>query len=444
MLQRLRALLSRHRHAHFAVADQLLVSGVNFLTGIVLARLLGPAAFGVFVLLQAVMLYVNAFQVSLIFSPMLSNAPQMEEAQRAAYLRGVLALQLALSLLLALVVWGLGTAGGRLFPVAALEPSVVLALAAAILAFQLQDWLRRYYFLRQKAGAAFANDIISYGGQLVLLVWFALTDDLALADVMWIMAGTSAAAFVLGYLISRAPVRPAFHDARAVLREGWRAGRDYFVAWQMQWAGTQGVLLVGAGLLGTQAAGGVRAAQNIIGPINILFQAMENVVPVVAAKRYKEGGLPALSHYLWRNTAWGSALLLPVMAGLAFAAEPLTRLVYGAPYVAYASLVIWQAAAMFLQFYLRQLTFFLRTVQATGVIIQVGATIAITSVLVALCTIGPWQEVGVMLALLAGGIAGLLRAGWAARRIARELSADSRAAARATRRVAIADMGGRR
>jgi O-antigen/teichoic acid export membrane protein len=339
----------------------------------------------------------------------------------------------------------LGSAGGRLFPVAALEPPVVLALAAAILAFQLQDWLRRYYFLRQKAGAAFANDIISYGGQLVLLVWFALTDDLTLAQVLWIMAGTSAVAFLLGYLISRAPVRPAFADARAVLREGWRAGRDYFVAWQMQWAGTQGVLLVGAGLLGAQAAGGVRAAQNIIGPINILFQAMENVVPVVCAWRYKEGGLPALSHYLWRNTAWGSALLLPVMAGLAFAAEPLTRLVYGAPYAAYASLVIWQAAAMFLQFYLRQLTFFLRTVQATGVIIQVGATIAVTSFLVALCTIGPWQEVGVMLALLAGGIAGLLRAGLAARRIARELSADAvRGMSGPGGSVAIADMGGRR
>jgi O-antigen/teichoic acid export membrane protein len=440
MLQRALELWRRYRHAHWALADQLLVSGANFLTGIVLARLLGPAAFGVFVVLQSVMLYVNAFQVSLIFSPMLSNAPQMEEAQRRAYLRGVLALQLTLSLLLAAAVWLLGTAGGHLFPIAALEPEVVLALTAAIFAFQMQDWLRRYYFLRQKAGAAFLNDIISYGGQLVLLVWFALTDDMSLAMVLWIMAATSGAAFVLGYLASRAPVRPAFADARDVLREGWRAGRDYFLAWQMQWAGTQGVLLVGAGLLGAQAAGGVRAAQNIIGPINILFQAMENVVPVAAARHYKAGGLDALSHYLWRNTAWGSALLLPVMVGLAFAAEPLTKFVYGASYVPYASLVIWQAASMFLQFYLRQLTFFLRTVQATGVVIQVGATIAVTSVITAICTIGVWQEMGVMAALLAGGVAGLLWAALAARRITREIR-DGRAN---EMRVAAAQSGGRR
>ena len=420
-MHRLRSWLQRHRHTHWALADQVLVSGANFLTGILLARLLGPAAFGLFVVLQAVMFYVNAFQVSLIFSPMLSTAPQMEEGPRKAYLRGVMAVQLLLSLLLAGMVWLLGSAGHLISSVAVLKPQAVLALSAAVLTFQLQDWLRRYYFVHQNARAACLNDVISYGGQIVLLVGFALLDDLNLTEVLWIMAGTSAAAFVIGYAASGAPVRPAFMEARVVLRDGWRAGRDYLLAWQLQWAGTQGVLLVGAGLLGAQAAGGVRAAQNIIGPINILFQAMDNVVPVAAAKRYKEGGLSALHSYMWRNTAWGSALLLPLMGSLAYFAEPLTRLTYGAPYAAYATLVVWQAAAMFLQFYMRQLTYFLRTLQATAVIIQIGAVIAITSVVVAACTVGQYQETGIMLALLAGVGAGLIRAALAARQVSRRL-----------------------
>jgi O-antigen/teichoic acid export membrane protein len=442
MIQRLRQLLQRQRRTHWAVADQVLVSGSNFLTGIILARLLGPAAFGVFVLLQAVMQYVNAFQVSLIFSPMLSNAPQMEEAQRTRYLRGVLALQLVLSALLAAAVYALGTLGGLVSSAAALRPPTVLALTAAVFTFQLQDWLRRYYFVHQNSRAACLNDVVSYGGQIVLLVVCALfDDDFGLTDVFWVMAITSFLAFVLGYAASRAPVRPAFGDARMVLRDGWRTGRDYFIAWQLQWSGTQGVLLVGAGLLGAQAAGGVRAAQNIIGPINILFQAMENVVPVAAARHYKEGGLDSLTAYLWRNTAWGSALLLPVMLGLSLAAEPLTRLAYGAAYAGYASLVVWQAAAMFLQFYMRQLTYYLRTLQATGVIIQMGAVIALTSVVVAACTVGAYQETGVMLALLAGVCAGLLRAALAARQVTRRLRHENM---RRDRALALADMGGRR
>ncbi|HEX4330035.1 MAG TPA: lipopolysaccharide biosynthesis protein, partial [Burkholderiales bacterium] len=388
MFQRVRQMFQRHRRTHWAVADQLLVSGSNFLTGIMLARLLGPAAFGVFVLLQAVLLYVNAFQTALIFSPMLSAAPQMEDRERARYLRGVLALQLALSAVMAAVVYALGSAGGLVSAAAALQQPTVLAVTGAVFAFQMQDWLRRYYFVHQNSRAAFLNDVVSYGGQIVMLVLFALfDDDLGLTEVFCIIGATSAVAFILGYAASRAPVRPAFGDARTVLRQGWRSGRDYFIGWQLQWAGTQGVLLVGAGLLGAQAAGGVRAAQNIIGPINILFQAMENVVPVAAARHYKEGGLDALSGYLWRNTAWGSALLLPVMLGLSWIAEPLVNLAYGRAYAGYAALVVWQAAAMFLQFYTRQLTYYLRTLQATGAIIQMGAVIAVTSVVVAACTV---------------------------------------------------------
>ncbi|HEY4374000.1 MAG TPA: lipopolysaccharide biosynthesis protein [Burkholderiales bacterium] len=437
MLQRLRGLIQRHRRTHWAVADQLLVSGCNFLTGIMLARLLGPAVFGVFVLLQAVLQYVNAFQTALIFSPMLSTAPAMEEGGRARYLRGVLALQLVLSVVMALAVYGLGLLGGLISSAAALREPTVLALALAVFAFQMQDWLRRYYFVHQNSRAAFLNDVLSYGGQIVLLIGFALfDDDLGLTEVFGIIGATSAVAFVLGYAASRAPVRPAFSDAREVLREGWRSCRDYFLGWQMQWAGTQGVLLVGAGLLGAQAAGGVRAAQNIIGPINILFQAMENVVPVAAARHYKEGGLDALSSYLWRNTAWGSALLLPVMLGLAFIAEPLMSIAYGKAYAPYAALVVWQAAAMFLQFYTRQLTYYLRTLQATGVIVQMGALIAVTSVAVAACTVGPYQETGIMLAILAGVCAGLLRAAFAARQVTRRLRDEGVRA-----RLAMADGG---
>src|SRR3546814_9068091 len=60
-------LLNRHRNANWVLADQSVVSGTNFITGVLLARFLGPEIFGLFVLLQAVILYVNSFQGALIF-----------------------------------------------------------------------------------------------------------------------------------------------------------------------------------------------------------------------------------------------------------------------------------------------------------------------------------------------------------------------------------------
>ena len=43
-------ILSRYSHVNWALADQTMVSGVNFLTGILLARYLGVEEFGRFTL----------------------------------------------------------------------------------------------------------------------------------------------------------------------------------------------------------------------------------------------------------------------------------------------------------------------------------------------------------------------------------------------------------
>lgn len=406
-LQRIPGLIRRYRHANWALTDQTVVSGSNFVTGILLARVLGPEAFGMFVLLQALMIYVNSFQYALIFQPMMSAAPQLPEPERGPYLQGVFALQLALSCVLGVAVAAVALFAHafRLEKLVGLAPAVIVALIAALLAFQMQDWQRRYYFVREYPKGAFLNDVVSYGGQVVLLTLAMLGGNLTVASAFWIIAAMSFTAFLTGFL--RDHVRPVFSHARAVLATGWRTGRDYLMAWQFQWMGSQGVLMIAAGAVGTQAAGGVRAAQNIIGPINILFQAMENVVPVVAARHYGQTGLAGLSRYLWRITGIGTALLLPVLLALTLLATPLTHILYGDLYAHSAALVAWQAASIFAQFYLRQVTFFLRTVNATGVIIRSGIVMSVVAILVALASVEALHETGVMLALLSGTLIGL-------------------------------------
>jgi O-antigen/teichoic acid export membrane protein len=421
-MSRFAAFIKRYRHVNWALADQAVVSGSNFVTGIVLARFLGPEAFGVYVLLLGVMLYANSFQGALIFNSMMSVAPQLEPTERAAYLRGVFALQIALTLTLVIAI---GSAGA-IFHFAsdsaaarALQPTLLVALTFAAASFQLQDWFRRYCFLRQDSRAAFFNDLVCYGGQPLLLGLAGLTNSLNVIAAVAIVGTACAAAFALGY--GRDPVWPAFGKARDVLREGWRAGRDYLAAWQFQWLGTQGVLVYGAGLAGAGAAGGVRAAQNIVGPVNIVFQAMENVLPVTAARRYAEGGVDGLATYLRRVARVGTFALAPFLVLVAIFAAPLTQLVYGERYVAFASLVVWGAASMFLQFYMRVVFYFLRTVLAAGAVLRTSIIMAGTSAALGAFTVPEYHATGVMLALLGGVCAGLIYSATAAYRIAAAL-----------------------
>lgn len=419
-MRRLSRLINRHRNANWALADQSVVSGSNFITGILLARFLGPEAFGFFVVLQSVMLYFNTFQGALIFQPMLSAAPQLTSSGRQQYLQGVFALQLMLTFGLAVIAAVLSLFADALFGFAGLTPPIVIALTAALVGFQLQDWQRRYYFVRENARAAFFNDMFSYGGQTALLLLASFGDYLNVANAFWIIAVTTTAAFIIGIANDR--LLPMFTHARAVLNEGWRAGRDYLAAWQFQLLGTQGVFMIGAGAAGTQAVGGVRATQNIVGPINILFQAMENLIPIKAARRYASSGIPGLKRFLWRLTLLGTALLVPVLLLLSLFATPLIHALYGEKYMAFVSLVYWQALYVFIQFYQRQTFFFLRTIKATGVILRASVLIAILSLVVAALTIHRFHEVGIMMALLSGSSGGLLYALFEARKLTHAMS----------------------
>ncbi len=418
-MRSLRQLITHH-HVNWALADQSVVSGSNFITGILLARFLGPEAFGLFVLLQSVILYVNSFQGALIFQPMMSAAPQLAEVNRRAYLQGVFSLQLILTFSLALITALLAFFADALFGFDGLHPSVVFALIAALLAFQLQDWQRRYNFVQGNPRTVFFIDMASYGGQTVLLIAASFSEFLDVVSAFWIIAATAFTGFSIGFLRDR--LAPQFGHARAVLKEGWRAGRDYLAAWQFQLIGSQGVFMIGAGVVGTQAVGGVRATQNIIGPINILFQVMENLVPIAAARHFAKNGLPGLSRFLWRMTLFGTLCLVPVLLLLSLFAHPLVHALYGEQYMAYVSLVYWQALYIFIQFYQRQTFFFLRTVNATGVVLLSGIITGVCSLAVAMLTVHQWQETGLMLALLSGAGISLIYSMAAARDIARDMA----------------------
>lgn len=419
-MHRLGALLTRHHQANWALADQSVVSGSNFIIGILLARFLGPEAFGLFVVLQAVILYVNSFQGALIFQPMMSAVPQMPAEKRQPYLRGVFALQLMLTLSLALLTGIIAWGADAWFGFDGLSQSIVLSLVAALLSFQLLDWQRRHYFVEENARGTFLIDTIAYGGQTVLITAACLTDQLTVSSAFWIIAVTAFSGFAVGLLDQR--LHPLYQQASAVLSDGWRAGRDYLIAWQFQLLGAQGVLMIGAGAVGTHAVGGIRATQNIVGPINILFQAMENLLPIAAATRYSQRGLAGLCRFLWRVTLLGSLALLPLLLLLGIFAKPLIQTLYGDDYLSYVALVYWQVAYVVIQFYQRQVFYFLRTVKATGVVLRSGFIMASLSLLIAAISVHRWQESGLMLALVASTGVALLYTCAAAWKIARQIA----------------------
>lgn len=392
--------LNRAGSARWVLADQITVSALNFATGILLARFLGIEAYGKFVLSYSALLYANTLQQALIIAPMLSIAPQLNGSEKEKYLRGMLSSQIVLGVLLGVAVFIFGNAINFTHSWNFLSESFSLSLS--IVFFQLQDWLRRYYFISRKAASAFVNDFLSYGGQVLVLIILFKTKTLSINSVFWAIAITSAFAFITGIVVER--LYPLRQQILQTFQKSWRTGLNLLLAGQVNWLGSQGILVLSGLILGPQALGGLRAAQNITGPFNILFQGMENFVPIKASQKYAQNQLMGLSHFLFKVSLIGGIILVIPCAVISIFSKSLTVLAYGSEYSEYSYLVIWQLVICLVTFLTFQAFYFFRTIDETHQILF-GSIISTSISVASALALGTWLGTsGIVLSILLGQI----------------------------------------
>ncbi|MEJ2202081.1 MAG: oligosaccharide flippase family protein, partial [Desulfuromonadaceae bacterium] len=301
----IKGLWSRYRHVNWALADQAMVSGVNFLTGILFARYLGLEEYGRFTLAWMAVLFCNSFQQAGIIAPMMSFGPKQKVEDEPAYYGAVVVQQLLWSVLCFFLLWGGVRLSGLVKPEWHIQ-HLGLPLSTALLAWQLQDFLRRYFFVRDQGGLAFFNDAISYLGQLTLLVVLFNWTTLDTARVLWLIAGTSALAVVVsarhlwGGSVSRGSLRK-------VTGRHWTFSKWLFSAEAMRWLSGNLFVVCSGYYLGAAVVGALKASQNIMGVSHILFQGLENIVPARASRIAHSAGLKSMFRYLGKVFVFGGA-----------------------------------------------------------------------------------------------------------------------------------------
>jgi O-antigen/teichoic acid export membrane protein len=396
-------LRSRVARNQWLFADQALVSGSNFLTSVLLARALGTRDFGVFSVCYVCLQYLNSIQLALIVPAMMSIGPQLEDqVEQNAFLRGMAGYQYLFSFGCAAAAAALAILAGPHLGKWSIPPRLLLPFLLAVVCFQLQDWYRRFCYAQDRGRTVFWNDAISYAGQLVVLVllWRARWISVNLA--YFVIAGTSLVAFAAGFFSD--DLRATWQETRRAMGRSWEMGRRLLVASQSQWLGSQGIILVVAALGGLSAAGGIRAAVTLFGPVTALYQLIDNVVPMRAARAYARSGEPGMRRYLLRS---GSALTIivgvPVLAVCIFSRPLMTR-IFGSAYAGFASLVVWEGIYAFLALIYRGLVYYFRTLEETAVIARTAMVAAIIAVTACVFLTRRYGAVGGVQALAAGQV----------------------------------------
>ncbi len=334
----LRKLRKRFASDFWALADQGAVSGFNFLTGVLLARMLGLHDFGVFSLAWLAVLFANSLQVPLVISPMLSIGPQQSEYEAPRYF-GTVFLQetlfVALSTGLMLEVMLHSTLLVRSWDVHALA----LPTAAAAAPYQLQDFLRRYFFTRGKQVAAFVNDLVSYGSQVAGFIVLYAMGRLTSATALYVMGVTSVLALLVGWYWVDELAWPRRLYFQVMARRHWQTSKWLTSSALMQWTSSNLFTIVASAFLGASAAGVLRAIRNIMGVTHIWSLGLSNVVPVNAARRLRTNGVRSMVAYL-RETTWIWSSVTLVFAVIVWVApEFWLNLLYGPAYAGYGSLL---------------------------------------------------------------------------------------------------------
>jgi O-antigen/teichoic acid export membrane protein len=383
----------------WALSDQGLVSGANFLTNITLARELGIDGFGVFALCWMIVLLMSNLQAALIISPMMSVGPKQEPNHRALYFGAVTAQALCLDAALSLCVY-IGALGfAHYFPTWHVGP-LAIPLTFATGAYVLQDYTRRYFFTIGRTRLAMACDALSYLTQLPLLWLLAAHKQLTTQRALWMIGLTSMFSVIVSFFW-REELQFSRQMIRSVAHRHWKMARWLAPSSILQWVSLNVFMVSAPVYYGAEAVGALRACQNVVAIAHVWFLGLDNVIPPAAARQLHEGGVDALRRYIWKMLLKWGFLTLGFVALIGVAPSFWLRLIYGASYSQYGYVLRLYGVLYLMIFVGGPLRAGLQAIETTAPLLWSYIAMTVFAAIIAAPMAKKLGLVGVMLGLIA-------------------------------------------
>ena len=378
--------------------DQAMVSAANFLTGVLFARLLGLEAFGVYSLCWILVLLLNNIQISVVVSPLMSLLPKENESDAPFFLGGIFLQQFIFSVFALMVLLGFSIIAGSMLNIKLLSEIWIPFIIAASL-FLVQDFIRRSLLALGKFRFAFMSDSVSYIGQLLLLFFLVFfVKGVTLNMLLWVIALTSFLGGLFGFELKKSYVIRKSVSFRFI-KESFRFSKWLLVSGVLQVVAQNLPVILAASFLGAASAGGVKASQNLIGILKVLYQGLNNLLPKEASRILSLEGIDGLSRYLVRQSLlWSSILFVAILVIILFP-EFWMIFVYGPEYALYANTLVWFCVIYIVAFFEIPVFAYLKSVGKTRLIFDSSLLMFVISVILTPLLCYWWGLNGVMLAM---------------------------------------------
>lgn len=270
--------------------DQGIASLGTFALTIILARSLPLQEYGIFALLLGVLMVLHMVTSSLLFYPMSLNGSIGTESAGVALLRTIFVL-----------LSGVCLAAAGVLALACISVDRVDLIGPVVIYFlcwQAQEACRRYLFTKLRFAAAVPGDVISYLGQVGVLLLLAYDGRMSVAGAFYAMALTSGIAALIQAWQAGLFARPEERSGTAaIIRDCWSLGSWSLANNLLSISRVQILFWVMAALGGATLPAFLQAGLNVVNLMNPVVIGLCNIIPQTAARAHGEGKAQA-----WRAT----------------------------------------------------------------------------------------------------------------------------------------------
>ncbi|HSL43538.1 MAG TPA: lipopolysaccharide biosynthesis protein [Anaerolineales bacterium] len=324
-----------------SILDQGLYSGANFVLSILLARWLSVDHYGIFALMLALFQFALQIQNGVLLEPMSILGPARHQESINQYIANQIVLNFVVLVsictffslgLLSLVEAGWGAESIR--------TQALFTLLFPILSL---PWLvRRVFYIKNRPEISMFSSLL-YSSVLLtgtLVLYTSNLLSIRTAVVVMGLAAFSTGLFVFPFRAMQHGIRQYNFKLFDLLKENWVYGKWAIATGLLVTIATQFQLFTAVGLLGTTAAGALRASQNLIQPMSI---SVTSIMSFALPSLSRDYGLNIMGGFEKKRKLITGLLLcmtLTYMLLMVLFRFEVMLFIYGQKYVDYSDLLL--------------------------------------------------------------------------------------------------------
>jgi len=311
----------------WAMGDQAVVSGTNFLCTILVGRWCGMSELGLYSMAFGALVLLSACQQSLILSPYAVLSNRRFGRCKERYAGSVLIQQGVFTALAMLVFGGIALVTSYVASLASLAP-VFLMIAGVVPFISIREFIRRILLAELKVRATLVLDLSVAALQIAGILALGTANLLSATSAFAVAAVACGLVSIVWFSLTTMSFTVRWRLVRKTIGRNWRFGRWICASQLTDVVQTYSLHWIVAILLGVSATGVYAAYASIVMIFNPFILAVGGILLPRAAQVHHAGGVKELRRIVGAATLLIAVVLAVMCAPLAIYGDRLVHQIF--------------------------------------------------------------------------------------------------------------------